>query len=268
MRFIKSVILGLVIGIAVITPGLSGGALAAAIGLYEPIIKSIKSLATSFEPNARFLLPLALGGAIGVMAFSNVMAELLRLVPDQVKLLSIGLVAGSLPALLKQANAKGFRWPYLLVALGAVVLVYELGSLPLLGAENAERGAGAMLYAYCGLIYAVGSIVPGISSSLIFMHLGVYDELLRAVAGLELSILFPAALGFGAGGFLLIHLVDALFRRYYSLAYYAVVGFLLGSALLIVPSMQYGWLLLLDGLVLLFGISLSLMLLKLSTGSK
>jgi len=268
MRFIKNVFLGLVIGIAAITPGLSGGSLAATIGLYEPIINAINSLAKNFAPNARFLLPLALGGALGVMAFSNVMAELMLLVPDQVKLLSIGLVAGSLPSLLKQANAKGFSWPYPLVALVAVIFVYELGSLPLLGAENAERGAGAMLYAYCGLIYAVGSIVPGISSSIIFMHLGVYEDLLRAVAGLDLSVLFPAALGLGAGGLLLVHLVAELFRRFYAPTYYAVIGFLLGSALLIVPSMQSGWPILLDAVVLLFGISLSLMLLKLSTGSK
>ncbi|MBS3937382.1 MAG: DUF368 domain-containing protein [Peptococcaceae bacterium] len=267
MRLTKNILLGLVIGIAVITPGLSGGALAAAIGLYEPIIKAINGLTKEFRPNARFLFPLAVGGTVGILAFSNVMAQMMHYAPDQVKLLALGLVAGSMPALVRQANAKGFHWLYLWPTLVAAFLVYQLGSLPQISTPGTGDTQSNLYYAYYGLIYAVGSIVPGISSSLIFMHLGVYDELLRAVATVHLPVLLPAAAGFGFGGILLIHLVESLFRRYYSPAYYAVIGFLLGSALLIVPSMQMGWRMYVDALILIAGIALSLILLKLSTSS-
>ncbi|MDP3487180.1 MAG: DUF368 domain-containing protein [Bacillota bacterium] len=267
MRFLKTVFLGLVIGIAAITPGLSGGALAASIGLYEPIIRAINCLAKEFKKNSLFLLPLVIGGAIGVLAFSNVMAQLMQQAPSQVKLLSLGLVAGSLPTLIRQANVKGFRKRYLLVTLAALVVVYQLGALPQLGPRITSGRHSGLQYIYFGLIYAVGTIVPGISSSFIFMHLGIYDDLLRAVATIDMSALLPAAVGFGAGMLLLIRLVEALFRRYYSLAYYAVIGFLLGSALLIVPTMQVGWRLLLHILVFLLGAMLSLLLLKLSANS-
>jgi len=73
MHFARDMVLGLIIGIAGITPGLSGGALAAAMGIYEPIIRALGSLLRNFKQSALFLLPLACGGLVGVLAFSRVM---------------------------------------------------------------------------------------------------------------------------------------------------------------------------------------------------
>ncbi|KAF0193997.1 MAG: hypothetical protein FD169_2097 [Bacillota bacterium] len=267
MHFLRDVFLGVVIGVAAITPGFSGGALAAAMGLYEPIIRALSHLFRDLKGNSLFLFPFVLGGAIGVLAFSNVMGWLMQQAPDQVKLLFLGLVAGSVPALIREANAKGFRLRYLLATFAALALVYQGAALGL-GQQASDSGHSAFHYVYYGFIYAVGSIVPGISSSFIFMHMGVYDDLLRAVSSIDMSVLLPVGFGLILGALLLIRMVETLFRKFHSLAYYAVLGFLLGSALLVLPKPQVGWLLLGDAFIFLLGVVLSIQLLRLSATTR
>lgn len=263
MGFLRDLFLGLVIGVAAITPGLSGGAMAAAMGLYEPIIRSLNNIFRTFRRSAVFLFPFALGGSIGVLAFSNVMEWLMLQAPNQIKLLFLGLVAGSLPALVREANKRGFRLRYILATFISVIIVYKASTFTL-WPEPSGMGLSSLHYAVLGFIYAVGSIVPGISSSFIFIHLGVYDDLLRAVSAVDISALFPAAIGFLLAALVLLRAVEELFSRFHSLAYYSVMGFLLGSALLIIPPLSLSWLLLWDVATFAFGVVLSIQLLRLS----
>jgi len=263
VRFLKNALFGLIIAVAAVTPGLSGGALAVALGLYEPMIRAISALTKEFWKSTRFLLPLGIGGIIGVLLFSNLMVWLMQQVPGQVKFLFLGLVVGSLPAIIRQANTRGFRFYYLLLTAGAMILVYLGGSPIEEGSQVISGDQSALHYAGYGLIHAVGTIVPGISSSFVFLHLGIYDDLLQAVLTVDLNALLPAALGFTLGAVLLIRLVEIFFCRYYSLTYYAVLGFLLGSALLILPSPRAGWQFFFDLCLFLLGAVFSLLLLKL-----
>ena len=261
MRFAREIVLGVVIGVAGITPGLSGGALAAAMGIYEPIIRALSSLSRTFRKSALFLLPLACGGLVGVLAFSRVMEWLMLAYPSQVQLLFLGLVAGSLPALIREANSTGFRLRYVLATITALTLMYR-GAELLAWPRVTDGTFSALHYAYFGFIYAIGSIIPGISSSFVLIHIGSYDDLLRAIATANAPILIPAALGFGLGIVLLVRVVEQVFARYHGLAYYSILGFLLGSALLIWPDLTLSWMLLVDVAVFVAGIILSAMLLK------
>lgn len=261
MRFAREIVLGVVIGVAGITPGLSGGALAAAMGIYEPIIRALSSLSRTFRKSALFLLPLACGGLVGVLAFSRVMEWLMLAYPSQVQLLFLGLVAGSLPALIREANSTGFRLRYVLATITALTLMYR-GAELLAWPRVTDGTFSALHYAYFGFIYAIGSIIPGISSSFVLIHIGSYDDLLRAIATANAPILLPAALGFGLGIVLLVRVVEQVFARYHGLAYYSILGFLLGSALLIWPDLTLSWMLLVDVAVFVAGIILSAMLLK------
>lgn len=207
------------------------------------------------------MLPLACGGLIGVLAFSCVMEWLMLTSPDQVKLLFLGLVAGSFPALIREANTGGFRLRYILATALAIVVMYQ-GAALLAWPKAIDGLFTALHYAYFGLIYAVGSIIPGISSSFILIHIGAYDDLLRAIATAHIPVLLPASLGFGLGALLLVRVVERVFTRYHGLAYYSTLGFLLGSALLIWPNLTLGWTLLVDLAVFLGGVLLSVLLLK------
>ena len=75
--FIKKILIGFVVGIACITPGLSAGVIAAAAGLYEPAIHAIVSIRKEFKKSVIYLMPLGIGAVIGILLFSKVMKELM-----------------------------------------------------------------------------------------------------------------------------------------------------------------------------------------------
>jgi putative membrane protein len=267
MGWLYNWLLGLVIGIASITPGLSGGALMAALGLYQPVISAVSRLFADWRRNLRFLLPLGLGAVTGVVAFSNLMAWLIHQYPGQVRWLFLGLVAGSLPALIRTANTQGWNWRlplFSLITMAALPAASLLGDL--LPGISLSAAPDLLQYILFGLVIALGTIVPGISSSFLLMSLGAYDDLLQALAELNLAALLPLGIGFGAGGLLLVRLVENLFRRFHAQSYYSVLGFLLGSALLILPPLRDIGGILVDASLVVLGILLTQALLRLKPG--
>lgn len=263
MFIARQLILGLVMGIAAITPGLSGGALAAALGIYGPIIRALSSLTRTFKASVRYLFPLATGLALGILSFSRVMEWLMATSPNQVNLLFLGLVAGSLPALVREASSRGFRLRYLLATFLALVLMHR-GAELLAWPRAADGNFTALHYVYFGFIYAIGSIIPGISSSFILIHIGSFDDLLRAINTLHLPVLIPAGLGFTLGALLLVRAVEHMLAHYHGPTYYCILGFLLGSGLLIWPGLSGGAMLIVDTAVFLGGVALSAALFRLS----
>ena len=64
MRLLK----GAIIGIAAILPGASGGVIAVSMGVYRPVINAVVGFFKAVRRNALFLLPLGLGGVVGLFA--------------------------------------------------------------------------------------------------------------------------------------------------------------------------------------------------------
>ncbi|NLW59798.1 MAG: DUF368 domain-containing protein [Firmicutes bacterium] len=257
-EFMKKIMVGLVLGVAWIMPGLSAGVITAATGLYEPIVHALANFPKEYQKSIRLLFPLGLGTGIGLLLFSRALQELLVIAECSVLYLFLGLVAGSIPALFKEANQSGFRKPFFGVALftfGLVVATgYLLPGLSRTGGGTELNGLASFL---SGAILAFGSIVPGISSSLILMYLGFYDQLLAALTGLKLRILALAGAGFVVIALLMLKLVDYVFRKYRSFAYYGVVGVLFGFMVLTFPGFRPGVALVLDLVLFAAGATLS-----------
>ena len=67
MSHIVNFIKGIIVGIAVVIPGLSGSMFAVIVGLYEKMINAVSTLRKGFKKNVLFLLPIVLGGVIGIL---------------------------------------------------------------------------------------------------------------------------------------------------------------------------------------------------------
>jgi len=240
--FIKKVLIGFVVGIACITPGLSAGVIAAAAGLYEPAIHAIVNIRKEFRKSVIYLMPLGIGAVLGILLFSKVMKELMINAEFIVLFIFLGLVAGSIPSLVKEANSDGFRKKYLwaLALAFAFVIFFERNVTWVPDQTNAVQ-INIVTTVICGAILAFGTIVPGISSSFILMRFGMYEILLSAIADIDIKILAMTAIGFGVTALAIIKLVDILFSRFRGYAYYAVMGFLLGSMVMIFPGFRTGF---------------------------
>lgn len=257
-RPIRNFIMGLVIGVACVTPGLSGGVIAAASGIYEPALRAIVNLPREFKRGCKLLIPLGLGGALGVMAFSQAMRQLMAMNGHAVLYAFYGMVLGSLPALVKEGSRDGFSplWP-LATAGGLVVAVCSgplLAGLVHGAGGDAISGTDALL---AGGVFAFGTVIPGISASFILMAMGLYEQFLAAIANLQIASLVSIGAGFLATALASVKLAEWLFRVCRGPAYFAVIGLLLGSMVIAFPGVQRGWALALDLALLACGAAAS-----------
>ena len=69
MKTILDIVRGIVIGIANVIPGVSGGTMAVSMGIYYKLIGAINGLTKNFMRSVRILAPLLVGMAIGVVVF-------------------------------------------------------------------------------------------------------------------------------------------------------------------------------------------------------
>ena len=250
---------GIVMGIGGVLPGVSGGILAISLGIYETMMRAIGNLFRRFRQNFRYLLPLGVGGVIGILLTSNILNLVIARYETQLLSLFTGLVLGSLPELTAEVRLDGpkLKPKHIIAAVLGLgfVLLFALGESRVGGStEVTELGIPGALIA--GAVLSFGTIIPGISSSFILVYLGLYPAVIAAITSvLDLKTL--AADGLGAmvanlGAHMLpllamtaafalvavgiIKLVNRMLRRHHATSYAAIIGFVLGSIGLIVPN--------------------------------
>ena len=101
---IKTFIAGIIIGIANIIPGVSGGTMAVSMGIYDKLIHAVTHLFREFKKSCIFLLPVLVGAAAAIVILSRVIEFLFDHYPLQTNLLFIGLIVGGLPAIFKKVK--------------------------------------------------------------------------------------------------------------------------------------------------------------------
>ena len=94
-------------------------------------------------------------------------------------------------------------------------------------------------YVLAGFLMSIGIVVPGVSSTVILMCLGVYSHYLNAVATANLAILFPMGIGVLLGSILFLKIIQYLLSKYYSQTFYAIIGFVLGSIFVLYPGIEF-----------------------------
>ena len=70
MTFLMDTIKGMLIGIANIIPGVSGGTMAVSLGIYDKLIGAVSGLLKNPRKSIAVLLPLVLGCGIGIVGFT------------------------------------------------------------------------------------------------------------------------------------------------------------------------------------------------------
>ena len=77
MNFLFDIIKGMLIGVANIIPGVSGGTMMVSMGVYEKIIGAVNNLFKDFKKSVLTLLPLGIGLVLGIAVFSFVIPNFL-----------------------------------------------------------------------------------------------------------------------------------------------------------------------------------------------
>lgn len=259
---------GLLIGIGMILPGVSGGVLAVILGVYEKIINSIVHFKENRRENAKFLIPVILGVCVGAIIFANILKYVFDKYYIESCYLFIGLILGSVPYLIKevkQHDKKGINYIILvitfLLSVCATLFFKENVNLSVTLTNSFESMLKLFL---TGVIFISGKIIPGISSSFMLMMIGMYNYFLKIMSNPyfvlkeEMLHMVPLIIGMVVGALFFVKLMDILLRKYYSITYSVIIGFVVGSVVAIYPNdvTIIGIILLLTGILVSYKFSL------------
>lgn len=253
---IKQILQGMVVGIANIIPGVSGGTMMVAMGLYDKLIHAITHLKSEFKESLKLLLPIFAGAGIAIVALSRLFEFLLETYPIPTNFAFCGLIAGSLPFIFKKVKGHkvtvGKIIPFL-IFFGVVIVMALLGET---GGNSADVSFGLVnvikLFGV-GVIAAATMVVPGVSGSMMLMLLGYYDTILKTINDFvdalvkfdmgELTtgvgVLAPFGIGVVIGIFLIAKLIEFIFSKAEIHAYYGIIGLILASPIAIL--MKTNW---------------------------
>ncbi len=239
--WIFRVIKGMFIGSGFILPGVSGGALAAVFGIYEKMISFLANLRKDFKENVLFFIPVGLGMAIGVFLLAFPIDILLKSAETYVMWFFIGCILGTLPALFKQAGKKGWKYWHI----GLLVVVCASAYYLLLALQNANAATlpqGFFTWVIAGALIGLGVVVPGLSPSNLLLYIKIdqggplYEGMSSGIKNLDFGIIIPLIIGAAACVLLLSKVMNYVFSKAYSPLYHAILGFVIASTLIIVPT--------------------------------
>lgn len=243
MKFLLDYCKGILIGSGAILPGISSGVFCVIFGIYEKLVNSILNLFQNFKKNFLFLFPIILGGITGVFLVGKILNFLFTTYPMPTNFCFIGLICGSLPILFKQANQKkGFRLHYsifLLSAFGVGLLSIQLENILPAFIQIDSNNISFFYFVLAGFFMSIGIVVPGVSSTVILMCLGIYPHYLNAIANANLTILFPMGIGILLGSILFLKMIQFFLTRYYTQTFYTIIGFVLGSIFVLYPGIEF-----------------------------
>lgn len=214
---------GMLIGSGAILPGVSGGALAAIFGLYEPIINFLSNIRENFSKKVIYFIPVGLGGLFGLFILATPIDYGLQFYPVHILWSFIGAIIGTLPTLYKEAGKKGREKKHIVITIITAIVMFAF----LIYANNhlnVKLPQNTYSWMFAGGIFASGLIVPGLSPSNFLIYFNLYQPLTEGIRTLNFSILIPVAIG----AMIVIILFAKLVRKIMDIAYTAVFHFILG----------------------------------------
>ena len=233
MNWIFYIICGMIVGIANIIPGVSGGTMAVVLNIYDRLIASVSNLRKEFKKSIAFLLPIAIGAGSGIVAFSKLIEFLLIHYPLATNFFFIGLILGSIPMIFKRATEDKFKpvslIPFLLFLAGMLVLSSFSGGA--MSGEIAPELTTGLFFklVVCSAIAAAAMILPGVSGSMVMVILGTYNTVLTAISSMNLLILIPVLIGVLIGILGGAKIIDICLKKFPQATFFAILGLILGS---------------------------------------
>lgn len=195
--YITISIKGACMGAADVIPGVSGGTIAFIMGIYDEFVGSIASINAEAVKlllkgqirefwkhiNGNFLVALAAGIGVSVVALAGLMQYLLSSHPIQTWAFFFGLIVASSIFILRGISGWKLREGLLLVfgcILGVVICTLSPTQTP-----------DALWFIFLsGSIAICAMILPGISGSFILLILGKYEFIMRTISELVAGVDF------------------------------------------------------------------------------
>ena len=278
MKFLEHIIIGIIIGISNIVPGVSAGTMFVILGIFKKLIdqvglcidevkKMIKNITkfkekdggiravgimfkNIFNSQKTFLIPIAIGMAFAIYFVAKLFSILN---PEQIlyrNYIFLGLILGGIPALFKElkkgtdiADIKKRKisiYIFMIIGFAMMFALYLLKvngiGLRKVGYEELSIAMAIPLF-LVGAIAAASMVIPGISGSMVVLILGYYELMTVSISKLNMVFIIPFAIGILVGIMAILKLIKYLLDNHYTKTYSCIVGFVVGSLLMVFPGL-------------------------------
>ncbi len=252
MRTIILLLKGMIVGVVHIVPGVSSGTFMVLLRVYDELVASVSGLLSSLrnmdelKKRLLFLVPLALGVAIGTVGIAKVASLVLDRHPVLSVLFFIGVIAGGIPSVTQMHHdMKPSAGRAIAFAVGAAVAIVVglVGRNESLTHTSAAAASAPNLIqlAFGGFFAGSAMMTPGLSGSYILLLTGTYEPIVEALDSLtdlsiDWAVLIPATLGLVLGILVFAKLTSMLLKRWPAVTFYAILGLICGSLIGLWPA--------------------------------
>ena len=245
---------GLMMGMADVIPGVSGGTIAFISGIYEHLIAAIcsvqlkhatavfkfifgfwapkvrnQSLKSLAEIQWHFFIPLGLGVVLAILSMAKIVPLFLKQYPFYTYSLFFGLIVFSVTV--PYRKIKHTVANYALIGLFTVIMYL------LLGTETSLTGSVNPLYIFIsGSIAICAMILPGLSGAYILVLMGQYVPVLEALHEKNFNVILPFVFGIAVGILSFARLLKWFLKKYHSATMSGLTGIMIGSLRKIWPG--------------------------------
>lgn len=243
---------GIAFGITETIPGVSGSTVAIILGFYNNLLDAVNNFRKNPKKSLRFLIPLGLGLAIGIVLFASLINFLLENFSFPTMLFFIGLIVGIIPLFFQKVRATKSKVNVrdVLLVLVPIIALIVISYIKPDTVMNPSEAIMSITYPYMlfiffsGILAAAALVVPGVSGSFVLLLLGIYPLATFALSQIGpwladpsnmellvniLKVLIPLGIGVVIGALAMMRLIGHLFEKHNRAVYLAILGLLLGS---------------------------------------
>ena len=235
---------GALMGLANLVPGISGGTMLLAVGVYPRFVRAVAEVTTlRFRTLSLALLALIAGSAgLAIVLLAGTLRDLVVDHRWVMYSLFIGLTFGGLPLLIGMIRP-ATRAAWIGAAVGAIGMA-ALGIAQASDPAPVAGGGGFLGLTFAGAAGASAMVLPGVSGGYLLLLLGQYVPILTAIddvkgalaardfgAALDpaLTVVLPVGIGVAIGIAGVSNLLALLLKRYEKATLGVLAGLLVGA---------------------------------------
>ncbi len=239
LKYAMLITKGTLVGFGAIMPGISGGTLCAAFGMYKPLLGLLSSPRKTIRDNGLDILAFLTGIGFGFVELSGLASWLMEKNSKILICVFIGLIIGTIPELWANAGENGRKSSsYISMASSFFLMLCILVFFKFTEGFTVEPNIRGFLL--CGILWGISFIVPGMSSSTLIIFFGLYQPMLNGISKFSIQVLFPLVLGMGICLIALSKAVNLAYKKWYTQFSHAIIGVIMASTVMIVPyDMMY-----------------------------
>lgn len=234
--FFKSIL----IGIANVIPGVSGGTVAVILNIYDDILEKIANfLDVEFKTKIEYFkyLSIVIAGAIlGILVFANLISFSIKNYPKITSTFFTLLIVPSIPYIIKDFDYKKLKNIISFIAglIFMAIFIYlalkygQKSAFSMLSYNLTSTGCFEKTYLIklfiSGMLAAAAMIIPGISGSLLLLMLGEYYNILHFISTFSIRPLIFVIFGAGTGLVVFSKMISFLLDKYREITMFFLTG--------------------------------------------